>query len=301
MNNIAIGQYFKLKKVVKILDNKIDIEDILNLAALGKIEISIFVPEFRALLSVGSLSAELKDWLLRTDINSSILQIGSTIIMKDTGFFKIDTDNHSNTKGKEWIRGIYTNIGEPTTFPCQLSGVWSLPPATAVALLRGGTTTVTVNSLYPSDHYKSFAEHMIKEELFRIIPTYNFSTIDVNLEKIIITAKQLHFLDNLINPKITDSLNNVRGNAIINANRRIAAIHAIFQILSAYHDEICDDKGEIIDDALLSKTKEDWNRIHGNKVKILNDKTLRNIIRELQERPDISQSIYIKPKQDYGK
>ncbi|AXC71661.1 hypothetical protein ABGY98_001678 [Salmonella enterica] len=300
MTSKFVGPYFKIAKAIKIFDNKIDEHDLLNYAITGKIELSVFIPEFKTLIWCPCLTKDMRDWLLNTGFSGHRITLGSSSIEKDIGFFELHYDNNSNPDGAEWVRGLDTNIGNQCLFPGIAGGVWRIPPASALELLKNDSVQIPVGELLQADYFDSIYELFDPKKMVKINPNHKISSVKVNMNKIIITKKQMYKLDELLNPA-PSTTNSPHGNKISHANRRIAAIHAIVQILIAYHNEIFDDKDEVNDIALLSKVKEDWGRIHGNKVKILNDKTLMEIIKELQERPDESQSIYIKPKQDQGK
>ncbi|ENM2990201.1 hypothetical protein AB7A43_002103 [Salmonella enterica] len=295
-----VGPYFKIAKAIKILDNKIDEHDLLNYAITGKIELSVFIPEFKTLILCPRLTKNMRDWLLDTGYSGYKIMIGSSSIEKDIGFFNLDYNENSNNKGAEWIRGLDTGIGNSCLFPGIAGGVWRIPPMSALEILKNDSAQVPVGELLPADYFDTINDVLDLEKNIKIIPNNIISSIDVNINKIIITTRQMHKLDEILNPEpLTKTA--AHGNTIINANRRIAAIHAIFHILTAYRDDVFDDKGEIKDNTLLSKTKEFWNRIHGDQFKILNDKTLRTIIKELQEPPKKSQSIYIKLDSKDGK
>lgn len=295
-----VGPYFKIAKAIKIFDNKIDEHDLLNYAITGKIELSIFIPEFKTLIWCAYLTEDMRNWLLDTGISGHKITMGRSCIEKDIGFFNLHYDNNSNPNGAEWVRGLDTNIGNQCLFPGIASGVWRIPPISALELLRNDSVQIPVGELLQADYFDSTLDLLNPQKMIKINPNHKVSLVEININKIIITTKQMYKLDELLNPAPPTS-NTIHGNKITNANRRIAAIHAIFHVLAAYRNEIYDEKGEIKDDVLLSKTKEDWNKIHGNEFRILNNKTLSTIIKELQEPPRKSQSIYIKLDSDDGK
>lgn len=93
----------------------------------------------------------------------------------------------------------------------------------------------------------------------------------------------------------------IHGNAIINSNRRIAVIHAAFQIVDLYHSELHDEKGELIDSVLIEKIKQHWKNIHGENYLIPEDRTLKDIISDIQKRSSDANKIYLKKKHDSRK
>lgn len=95
------------------------------------------------------------------------------------------------------------------------------------------------------------------------------------------------------NKQIIDELH---GNSIKNSNRRIAVIHAAFQILDLYYTELHDEKGELIDSALIEKLKKHWCDVHGENYNIPEDRTLKDIISDIQKRSNETNKIYLKKK-----
>ncbi|HAF2130418.1 TPA: hypothetical protein G9F27_004708 [Salmonella enterica] len=281
--------FYRIDNLCNILNNGLTPIDLINLARNGDIKLSI------------QLHNDLVNGLIQTnetieniyiDNNGTPEYSYNSIYCRNIRFEYSSLEfTEQEITAKE--NGIYLVSGKA-------SGLWVLPADSFNNTNRKNSIIIDGFSISPIDCYYFHAT----EKSMHII-TCSMTLLDTPKEiepmDLYIDRSQVSELIKALTPQKTTTTENIHGNIISNANRRIAAMHAIFQILAAYNNEILDDKGEINDIALLSKVKEDWGRIHGNRAKILNDKTLMEIIKELQERPDESQSIYIKPKQDQGK
>ncbi|ELR5843831.1 hypothetical protein R3134_002632 [Salmonella enterica] len=186
-----VGPYFKIAKAIKIFDNKIDEHDLLNYAITGKIELSIFIPEFKTLIWCAYLTKEMRDWLLDTGISGHKITMGSSYIEKDIGFFNLHYDNDSNPEGAKWVRGLDTNIGNQCLFPGIASGVWRIPPISALELLRNDSVQIPVGELLQADYFDSALDLLNLQKMIKINSNHNISLIEVNINKIIITTKQM--------------------------------------------------------------------------------------------------------------
>ncbi|HHQ8352975.1 TPA: hypothetical protein ACSUNC_002476 [Salmonella enterica subsp. diarizonae] len=200
MTSKFVGPYFKIAKVIKIFDNKIDEHDLLNYAITGKIELSVFIPEFKTLIWCPCLTKDMRDWLLNTGISGHRITLGSSSIEKDIGFFELHYDNNSNPDGAEWVRGLDTNIGNQCLFPGIAGGVWRIPPASALELLKNDSVQIPVGELLQADYFDSIYELFDPKKMVKINPNHKISSIEVNINKIIITKKQMYKLDELLNP-----------------------------------------------------------------------------------------------------
>ncbi|EAM2920407.1 hypothetical protein A6833_11700 [Salmonella enterica] len=281
--------FYRIDNLCNILNNGLMPIDLINLARSGDIKLSI------------QLHNDLVNGLIQTN------EIIENIYIENNGTSEYSYNSvycrkiHFEYSALEFTEqeitikenGIYLVSGKA-------SGLWVLPVESFNNTDENNSITIDDFSISPIDcyyfHSAEKAMHVITCSMTLLDTPKEIKTMDLYIDR-----SQANELIKIVTSQNTTTTGSIHGNIISNANRRIAAMHAIFQILEAYYNEILDDKGEIIDIALLSKVKEDWGRIHGDKVKIFNDKTLLEIIKELQERPDESQSIYIKPKQDKGK
>lgn len=276
--------FYRIDNLCNILNNGLTPIDLINIARNGDIKLSI------------QLHNDLVSGLIQTDeaIENIYIENNGTPEYSYNSIYcqKIHFEYSSLEFTEQEItikeNGIYLVSGKA-------SGLWVLPIDSFYNINKNNSITIDKFSISPIDCYYF---HSTEKSMY--IKTCSMTLLDIQKEieliNLYIDHSQVSELMKIVTPQNTTTTGNIHGNTISNANRRIAAMHAIFQILVAYNNEIFDNKGEINDAALLSKVKKDWGRIHGNKVKILNDKTLTEIIKELQERPDESQSIYIKPK-----
>ncbi|EAY8717862.1 hypothetical protein AZF67_23485, partial [Salmonella enterica] len=113
MNSKFIRDFYNIKDIPALFENKISVDDALYFAAQDEIELCKFI-KIECNILCSNLTPKLKDWIEDPSYNSAHLKLGSSEIQKSLKAFRF---NICGNEYKKSIEGLYLNIGSHVKFP----------------------------------------------------------------------------------------------------------------------------------------------------------------------------------------
>lgn len=202
MTTKFIRDFYNIKEIPALFENKITVDDVLYFAAQDMIELCKFI-EIECDIFCSNLTPEIKDWIEDTSIDSIHLKLGSSTIQKSLKAFRfnIGTDKYKNS-----IEGLYLNIGSFVKFPVIAKDTWALHAHDVGALIKYDSYskgfTIPSSLLKPSDY-----DEDLKSLLGDTWSLQDDKDIVIKRDNLIITRKQIDKLSILIGNATEPAIN----------------------------------------------------------------------------------------------
>ncbi|ECR9710510.1 hypothetical protein F2H64_18745 [Salmonella enterica] len=297
MTTKFIRDFYNIKDIPALFENKITVDDVLYFAAQDEIELCKFI-NIECDIFCSNLTPELKDWIEDTSFDSAHLKLGSSTIQKSLKTFRF---NISGNEYKKSIEGLYLNIGSHVKFPVIANDIWSLHAYDIGRLIKydshSNGFTIPASLLKPSDY-----DENLQDSLGGTWILQDDSSIAIKRNNLIITRKQLDKLSILISNTTEPAINkkverHASGREVILA----AVVTELFRAWEA-NDDSGEDKASAKKLAKLINDKGVWYGL-GEPDDDLTE-SIRKVILDAIRAPDKRQSIgkyYRQVKQNKGK
>ncbi|ECM5083147.1 hypothetical protein NY62_07565 [Salmonella enterica subsp. enterica serovar Newport] len=237
MNSKFIRDFYNIKDIPALFENKITVDDVLYFAAQDEIELCKFI-KIECDIFCSNLTTKLKDWIEDPGYDSAHLKLGNSEIQKSLKAFRL---NICGNEYKKSIEGLYLNIGSHVKFPVIAGDIWSLHAYDIGRLIKYDSDsngfTIPASLLKPSDY-----DENLQDSLGGTWILQDDSNISINRNNLIITKKQINKLNSLINNSTEPAINkkverHASGREIILA----AVVTELFRVWKA-NDNSSEDK-----------------------------------------------------------
>ncbi|EHR8188425.1 hypothetical protein KUP28_002544 [Salmonella enterica] len=202
MNSKFIRDFYNIKDIPALFENKITVDDVLYFAAQDEIELCKFIKK-ECDIFCSNLTTKLKDWIEDPSYDSAHLKLGSSEIQKSLKAFRF---NICGNEYKKSIEGLYLNIGSHVKFPVIAGDIWSLHAYDIGRLIKYDSDsngfTIPASLLKPSDY-----DENLQDSLGGTWILQDDSNISINRNNLIITKKQINKLNSLINSSTEPAIN----------------------------------------------------------------------------------------------
>lgn len=202
MTSKFIRDFYNIKDIPSLFENKITVDDVLYFAAQDEIELCKFI-KIECDIFCSNLTPKLKDWIEDPSYDSAHLKLGSSEIQKSLKAFRF---NICGNEYKKSIEGLYLNIGCHVKFPVIAGNIWSLHAYDIGRLIKYDSDsngfTIPASLLKPSDY-----DENLQDSLGGTWILQDDSNISINRNNLIITKKQINKLNSLINSSIEPAIN----------------------------------------------------------------------------------------------
>lgn len=202
MNSKFIRDFYNIKDIPALFENKITVDDVLYFAAQDEIELCKFI-KIECDIFCSNLTPKLKEWIEDPSYDSAHLKLGSSEIQKSLKEFRF---NICGNEYKKSIEGLYLNIGSHVKFPVIAGDIWSFHAYDIGRLIKYDSDsngfTIPASLLKPSDYDENLQDSFGGTWILQ-----DDSNISINRNNLIITKKQINKLNSLINSSTEPAIN----------------------------------------------------------------------------------------------